>query len=210
MGLLGEARGSLLVGSVGTPLGELSVSCTYRRLLGFGRPSNTPTYQSRPVKIIRTESSARSPVNIPGISIRSRRAGGSGGSSMGSEISSCPPPMNFYSGSPGSYTPAGNTPGTPYSKYSAKNTSPGFRRPDSQTRLVRTASTSSTSPCKCYINVPECSIKIMLIVGPQSPPTMKESPARYIPVVPVPTHATPIDINTPVRGAFVLGAGKDL
>ena len=137
MGLLGEARGSLLVGSVGTPLGELSVSCTYRRMLGFGRPSNTPTYQSRPVKTgpARLEPTDRSPVNIPGISIRTRRSREhlhSDGSSFGSEISSAPPPTNFYSGSPGSFS---GTPGTPYSKYSAKNTSPAFRRHDSQSRI---------------------------------------------------------------------------
>lgn len=55
MHLLGESRGSLLVGHVATPLGELSVTCTYRRMLGFGRPSNTvqPTMASRPVSVAR-------------------------------------------------------------------------------------------------------------------------------------------------------------
>ena len=137
MGLLGEARGSLLVGSVATPLGELSISCTYRRLLGFGRPSNTPTYASRPVKTGRTESTGKSPID--GICIRKRsdlERDKFQGSSLGS-VSSLPPPQNFYSGSPGSYTP-----GTSYSK---RNPSPGFRRPEG--RLSRTASTSSTSPC---------------------------------------------------------------
>jgi hypothetical protein len=33
---------------------------------------------------------------------------------------------------------------------------------------------------------------------------MKESPARYINCAPVPTHAQPIDINKPIRGAFVV------
>ena len=161
MGLLGEARGSLLVGSVATPLGELSVSCTYRRLLGFGRPSNTPTYQSRPIKS-RTDSGghlpARSPVNIPSgrspvnipmrnPSLRNRPSSGGLVGSLGSECSSAPPPLQFYSGSPGSYTP-----GTPYAiKHSQKDASPGFRRPNSQTRLVRTGSTSSNSPCELKI-----------------------------------------------------------
>ena len=45
------------------------------------------------------------------------------------------------------------------------------------------------------------------ISGPQSPPQMKESPARYINCAPVPTHAQPIDINKPIRGAFVVDSG---
>ena len=60
MGLLGESRGSLLVGNLSTPLGELSISCTYRRLLGFGHPSNTPSYETRSMKVCRFDSGSPS------------------------------------------------------------------------------------------------------------------------------------------------------
>ena len=60
LGLLGESRGSLLVGNLSTPLGELSISCTYRRLLGFGHPSNTPSYETRSMKVCRFDSGSPS------------------------------------------------------------------------------------------------------------------------------------------------------
>ena len=144
MGLLGESRGSLLVGSLATPLGELSVSVTYRRLLGFGRPSNTPTYQARPIRTLPRVDSRGSGLNVPGSGINIRTARLSEASSIGSEISSAPPPIHYYSGSPGSYQ--GHTPGTSI-KY-GKDVSPAYRR----TGLCRTVSNSSTSPCKLEYN----------------------------------------------------------
>jgi len=75
MHLLGESRGSLLVGHVATALGELSVTCTYRRMLGFGRPSNTvqPAMSSRQVSVARPIGKAASRYVQDGVMNRRHR-----------------------------------------------------------------------------------------------------------------------------------------
>merc|ERR1711953_997957 len=153
LGLLGESRGSLLVGQILTPFGGLTVSCTYRRLLGFGRPSNTPSF--------RYKSSSRKDISSIPRRVRPQ-------SECSNSPGPLPPPNYNYSGSPNSVSHL--------SSYS----SPIKARQS----LGRTSSNVSTSPAR-------------------SPPNLKDSPARYIPVKPRPQNAEPIDIDRPIRGAFV-------
>ena len=87
LGLLGESRGSLLIGRILTPFGELTVSCTYRRLLGFGRPSNTPSF--------RYKTSSRRDIATH---LRRQRPHSECSNSPGT----LPPPNYKYSGSPSS------------------------------------------------------------------------------------------------------------
>lgn len=160
LGLLGESRGSLLIGRILTPFGELTVSCTYRRLLGFGRPSNTPSF--------RYKTSSRRDIATH---LRRQRPHSECSNSPGT----LPPPNYKYSGSPSSGFHDGHLHGrsTPIKARQA---------------LGRTSSNASSSPAA------------------RSPPNIKESPARFIPA-PKPINALDvdqaIDINKPIRGAFV-------
>jgi len=154
LSLLGESRGSLLMGRILTPHGELVVQCTYRRLNGFGRPSNTPSF--------RTKSTSRRDINV--------RPNNRTYSECSNSPSTMPPPQYAYSGSPG--TPCNYAYSSPIKA----------RQP-----LARASSNASShSPS----------------ISTRSPPNIKNSPARFI-QAPRAVPAQPIDMNRPVRGAFV-------
>lgn len=185
MHLLGESRGSLLVGHVVTALGELSVTCTYRRMLGFGRPSNTvqPAMSSRQVSVARPIGKAASRYVQDGVMNRRHRPESVSSMAASEYGASAPPPGGYYSSSPGSYSNSN----TSFTRRDIS--SPRFPITESASRISRTQSNSSLSSC------------------PQSPPGIWDgdasSPARRIKIAPVPKHPDPIDMQIPIRGAFV-------